>query len=317
MTIEKLKEKVLSGGDITREEALFLAQGDLKELSEAANEIREHFSGSDFDMCGVISVKGGQCSENCRYCSQSTCAVYKVKPYAVLSVDEVLEHARLRASQGIRHYCLVSVGRRMGNRELDKICGIVRALCRETDLCICTSLGLLDQEQFMKLKDAGVKRIHNNLETSSSYFPQICTSHTYEDKLETLHAAKCAGVEICCGGIIGIGETMEDRIDMALEIRSLDVQSVPINLLEPVPGTPMEDMPPLEDSLVQRIIAVYRFILPKQYIRLAAGRDNLKDTGIACFLSGSNAAITGDMLTVKGITVEEDLQTIRRLGYAF
>ncbi len=315
MTIQKLKEKVLQGGSITREEALFLAEGDLDELSSAANEIREHFSGSDFDMCGVISLKNGQCSEDCRYCSQSTCALYKVEPHALLSQEEVLEHARLRAEQGVRHYCLVSVGRKMGNRELDRVCEIVRALCRETDLRICVSLGLLDEEQFRRLKDAGVKRIHNNLETSAGYFPQICTSHTYEDKLETLRAAKRTGVEICCGGIFGIGETMEDRIDMALTIRDLDVQSIPVNLLEAVPGTPMEHMPPLEDSLVQRIIAVYRFILPDKYIRLAAGRDNLKDTGIACFRSGSNAAITGDMLTVQGITVEQDLHTIRELGY--
>lgn len=317
MTIQELKEKVLNGGFITREEALFLAGEDLEELSAAADAIREHFSGDDFDMCGVISLKSGQCSENCRYCSQSTCAVHKVEPHSILPEEEVLEHARLREKQGVRHYCLVSVGRKMGDRELDRVCDLVRVLCKETNLRICTSLGLLDEEQFIRLREAGVKRIHNNLETSSAHFPQVCTSHTYEDKLKTLHAAKCAGVEICCGGILGIGETMEDRIDMALAIREVGARSVPINLLEAVPGTPMENMPPLEDSLVRRIIAVYRFILPGQYIRLAAGRDHLKDTGAACFRSGCNAAITGDMLTVKGITVEEDLRTIRQMGYMF
>lgn len=176
-------------------------------------------------------------------------------------------------------------------------------------------MGLLDEEQFKKLKAAGVVRIHNNLETSRSYFPKVCTSHTYDDKIETIKAAKRAGLEICSGGIIGIGESMEDRIDMALELRELEVQSVPVNMLDPIPGTPLGMMPVLKSEEVQRIIALFKFLLPKAYIRLAAGRDFLEDSGLSCFKAGSNAAITGDMLTVKGITVEKDLNAICGLGY--
>lgn len=315
MTIQDLKENVLSGKDITKEEALFLADSDAEEVCMAANDIRLQLCGNDFDMCGVISGKSGRCSENCRYCSQSSCSTYQVEAHPLLNTEEILEHARLRDSQGVRHYCIVSVGRQMQNKELERLCDTIRILRKETGLMLCTSLGLLSEHQFSLLKEAGVVRIHNNLETSRHYFPHICTSHTYDDKLATLHAAKRAGLELCCGGIIGLGETMEDRIDMALDLRGLAPASVPINILDPVPGTPLEHMPHLEDELVRKIIAIYRFILPQAYIRLAAGRDYLSDTGITCFRSGSNAAITGDMLTVKGITVERDLQAIQNLGY--
>ncbi|MBR1692605.1 MAG: biotin synthase BioB [Lachnospiraceae bacterium] len=317
MTIQQCKRNVLDGKEITKEEALFLAEADLEELSAAADEIRRGFCGNDFDMCSVISVKGGRCPENCRFCSQASCSAAKVEAHALLDTDTILNDARLRSEQGICHYCLVSSGRRLSEREVDQICESIREICANTSIKVCTSLGLLDEAAFRKLKKAGVSRIHNNLETSRSYFPSICTSHTYEDKLQTIHAARRAGLEICCGGIFGIGETMEDRIDMALVIRQLDVTSVPVNLLDPVPGTPLGSRPVLTQDVVRRIIALYRFLLPKVYIRLAAGRDYLKDAGLSCFLSGSNATITGDMLTVMGISVTEDLRTIRELGYHF
>lgn len=316
MTIQKLKDKVCSGENITREEALYLAETDVNELTKEANEIRKYFQGNDFDLCGVISCKSGQCSENCQFCSQSVCATVKVETQPWLSTKEILKHARLRDQQGVKHYCLVSVGKRASDMEIEKLCETIRVLCEETNLIPCASLGLLTEKQFSKLKEAGIKRIHNNLETSANYFSSICTSHTYEDKLETIKAAKRVGMELCCGGLIGIGETMEDRIDLALLLRELEPVSVPINLLDPVYGTPLGQMPHLDDLLVQKIIALFRFLLPKSYIRLAAGRDYLKDSGLSCFLSGSNAAITGDMLTVKGITVEKDVCAIRALGYS-
>lgn len=317
MTIQECKDKVLNGEDLTRQEALFLAGGELETLCRAADEIRSFYCGNSFDMCCVISVKGGRCSENCRYCSQASCSAAKVEAHALLDTKTIWKDASLRAEQGINHYCLVASGRRLGKREIDRICESIQAICQLGKIKVCTSMGLLDEEDFRKLKKAGVSRIHNNLETSRSYFPSICTSHTYEDKLETLRAAARAGLEICCGGIIGIGETMEDRIDMALEIRQLPVISVPVNLLDPVPGTPLGSQPVLKEDEVRRIIALYRFLMPKVYIRLAAGRDYLADSGLSCFASGSNATITGDMLTVMGISVAQDLKTIREMGYCF
>ena len=315
MTIETLKEKVLHGEHITRDEAIFLADQPLEALCIAADEIRNHYFKDDFDLCAVISVKGGQCSENCRYCAQSTCAKVPVEHHAMIDDQTLLKEAEKRNLRGIRHYCLVSNGKRVSDRDIDHICEGIRKICENTSLTVCTSFGLLGEEQFRKLKQAGVKRIHNNLETSRRHFPFLCTSHTYDEKIETIRAARRVGMEVCSGGIMGVGETMEDRIDMALTLQKLDVQSVPINMLDPVPGTPMENYEVLTKDEVRRIVALYRFLLPTQYIRLAAGRDYLEDSGFSCFTSGSNATITGDMLTVKGISIEEDIQTIREMGY--
>lgn len=315
MTVEKLKEKVIQGGEITREEALFLAGQPLEPLCDAADEIRKYYYKEDFDLCAVISVKGGRCSENCRYCAQSTCATVPVDFHPMIDPKTLVEEARKRDLRGIRHYCLVSNGRKVSDKDIDRICAGIREICEDTSLTVCTSFGLLGEEQFRKLKEAGVKRIHNNLETSRRYFPTLCTSHTYDEKIETIRAARRVGLEVCSGGIMGVGETMEDRIDMALTLRTLDVQSVPINMLDPVPGTPMGEYPVLTSEEVRRIVALYRFLLPKQYIRLAAGRDYLEDSGFSCFRSGSNATITGDMLTVKGISVEEDIRIIKGMGY--
>lgn len=315
MNVKSLKEKVIQGGDITREEALYLAKQPLEELCEAADDIRKQYYREDFDLCAVISVKGGRCSENCRYCAQSTCATVPVEHHAMIDPKILVEEARKKDLRGIRHYCLVSNGRRVSDRDIDRVCEGIREICKDTGLTVCTSFGLLGEEQFRKLKEAGVKRIHNNLETSRRYFPSLCTSHTYDEKIETIRVARKVGLEVCSGGIMGVGETMEDRIDMALTLRELDVQSVPINMLDPVPGTPMGEYPVLTSEEVRRIVALYRFLLPGQYIRLAAGRDYLEDSGFSCFRSGSNATITGDMLTVKGISIEEDIQTIREMGY--
>lgn len=318
MSITKeLQTKVLQGGYITRDEALLLAVQPLEEVCEAADQIRRAVWKEEFDLCAVVSVKGGQCSENCRFCAQSTCAKVPVEHHVMMDTESLKLHARQSMKKGIRHYCLVSNGRRVSDKDIEKIVDGIRWISEKTELTVCTSFGLLQEEQFRRLKEAGVKRIHNNLETSRRYFPTLCTSHTYDEKIATIRAARIAGLEVCSGGIFGVGETMEDRIDMALTLRELDVQSVPINMLDPVPGTPTGEYPVLTKDEVRRIVALYRFLLPKQYIRLAAGRDYLLDSGFSCFASGANAAITGDMLTVKGISVEEDIQKIHEMGYIF
>lgn len=311
----RLKEKVLAGEDITREEALVLSEADLELLSEAANEIREAFYQKDFEICAILNAKGGRCSEDCRFCSQACVSKAEVPIKPLITTEELAESIRVHDDWHIKHLCVATVGRKMQDAELDKLCGSIREASADRKIEICTSLGLLGEEQFRKLKEAGVTRIHNNLETSERYFPTLCTSHTYQEKIDTIKAAKRAGMEICCGGIFGVGETMEDRIDMALTIRELEVQSVPINMLSPVKGTEYGDTPPLQQEEVQRIIALYRFILPKTYVRLAAGRPALEDRGLSCFRAGGNAAITGDCLTVQGVSVEEDLAQIRELGF--
>lgn len=314
--VEQLKVKVLSGGQISREEALLLADAPLDELTQAADEIRRQICGTGFDLCTIVNGKCGLCSEDCKYCAQS--AHYHTpceEHYPLLDTDTLLEGAKHNEAQGVLRYSIVTSGKRLSDREVEQVCESIRAIRRETSIQVCVSFGLLNEEQFRKLRGAGASRVHCNLESSARYFPKVCTTHTYEEKIETLKAAKRAGLSICSGGILGLGETMEDRIDMVLTARSLGVKSIPMNLLNPIPGTPYEHRAPLTNEEACRCAALFRFLIPNASIRLAGGRGLVGDRGEACFRSGANAAISGDMLTTAGITVETDLALIKELGF--
>ena len=266
-------------------------------------------------MCAILSVKGGRCSENCKFCAQSSCSKADIPSFEIRDRDYVVADAKKLDGLGISHYCQVSSGRKLSKKEITQICDNVRGLVKETGFSPCVSLGLLDKEDLKLLKEAGVKRVHNNIETSPEYFKKICTSHTTDEKIEVMKAVHEAGLELCSGGLFGIGETWEDRIDMAFALTKVHPESIPINMLKPIKGTPMEGTALLSKDEVRRIVAIFKFILPESSIRFAAGRDILDDTGICCFKGGSNATITGNMLTVKGISVEEDLKTIESLDY--
>lgn len=315
--VENLKQKVLSGGLITREEALSLADAPLEELTSAADEIRNTMCGNGFDICTIINGKCGRCSEDCKYCAQS--AHYQAAcpdTYPLLSTEELLKGARHNEEQGVLRYSIVTSGKRLSDREVEQVCESIRIIKQETSsIEICVSFGLLNEDQFRKIHEAGASRVHCNLESSAAYFPNVCTTHTYEEKIETLKAAKRAGLSICSGGILGLGETMADRIDMVLTARELGVKSVPMNLLNPIPGTPFEHNRKLTVEEACRCAAVFRFLIPDASIRLAGGRGLMKDKGEACFRSGANAAISGDMLTTAGITVETDMKLIHELGF--
>ncbi|PNV59955.1 biotin synthase BioB [Clostridium sp. chh4-2] len=314
--VRELKNKVLSGQLLSREEAVVLAKAPFEELVDAADEIRTHFCGNRFDLCTIVNGKSGQCSEDCKYCAQS--AHYdtgRVESYPLLSTEELVEHAKINAGQGVLRYSIVTSGKRLSDQEVEQACESIREIRKQAGIKVCISFGLLSQQQFQKLREAGADRVHCNLESSRRYFPEICTTHTFEEKVETLKAAKRAGMEICSGGIMGLGETMEDRIDMVLSARELGVKSVPVNLLNPIPGTPLGHNPIMSDEEVLRIIAVFRFLIPDASIRLAGGRGLLEDKGERCFRSGANAAISGDMLTTAGITVKTDLELLEKLGY--
>lgn len=235
--------------------------------------------------------------------------------YPLLSAEEITAEAKKNDVQGVLRYSIVTSGKRLSDDEVEAMCEAVRQIRAETGISVCVSFGLLDQKQYEKLRDAGVTRVHNNLETSRRNFPNICTTHTYDDKIAAIRAAQAAGLTVCSGGIMGLGENVEDRIDMALTLRELDIHSVPVNVLNPISGTPLEHCIPLTEDEVRRIVAVYRFLLPDASIRLAGGRGLLLDKGRACFLSGANAAISGDMLTTAGITVETDRRMLQELGY--
>lgn len=314
--VDELKKKIFAGEAISRQEAILLSNAPLEELTEAADEIREHFCQDTFDMCTIINGKCGRCSEDCKYCAQS--AHYHTaceKTYPLLSTEELLEGAVNNAKKGVLRYSIVTSGRALSDREVDQVCESIRAIRQQTDIHVCVSFGLLKEEQFHKIKEAGVSRVHCNLESSRRFFPQVCTTHSYQEKIDTLKAAKRAGLSICSGGIMGLGETMEDRIDMVLTARELGVTSIPVNLLNPIPGTPYEYNQILSNEELCRIIAVFRFLIPDGMIRLAGGRGLVGDKGEKCFRSGANAAISGDMLTTAGITVETDMQLLNKLGY--
>ncbi len=313
---EEMKDKILRGKWIGREEALRLAEEPLEELRQAADEIRRKVCGSGFDLCTIVNAKCGRCSEDCRYCAQS--AHYRTaceESYPLLSTQELLEDARRNAQQGVLRYSIVTSGRRLSEEEVEQACESIRRIRAEVPIEVCVSFGLLDEVQFRKIKAAGASRVHCNLESSARYFPSVCTTHTYEEKIRTLQAAKRAGLSICSGGILGLGETMEDRIDMVLTARELGVKSIPVNLLNPIPGTPYENRVPLDNEEACRCVALFRFLIPDASIRLAGGRGLLGDKGEACFLSGANAAISGDMLTTAGITVEKDMELLHSSGF--
>lgn len=316
MDINKLKEKIKNGYVITREEAIEVYNSDYDELTKAADELREHFCGNDFDVCTIINAKSGKCSENCKFCAQSGHYHTNVKEYDLLDEDVIVKDALDKYNRGIPRYSMVASGKGLTPKDIDKICSITRKIYEKAPgIKVCISGGIISEESFEKLKAAGITRIHNNLETSRNFFPEICTTHTYDQKIETIKAAQEAGMEICSGGLIGLGEDFKDRIDMALELRDLDVHSVPINLLNPIKNTPLENNEPLPMEEVNRTCATFRFIMPKALIRLAGGRALMEEFGESAFKSGANAAISGVLLTTKGISIEDDMKRIKDLDY--
>lgn len=313
--VAMLKQRVLDGGSISRDEALELTETPLEELCKAADDIRAHFCSNSFDMCSIINGKSGLCSENCRYCAQSAHYCGSADEYPLMKTAGILHSAEYNEQRGVGRFSVVTSGKRLSHAEVDAICDSYREISSKCGISLCASHGLLDYEDFVNLKAAGVSRIHNNLETSRRNFSNICTTHTYDEKLNAIRAAQKAGLEVCSGGIMGLGETWEDRVDMALELRGLGIKSVPLNVLNPIKGTPLENNPILSEDEVCRISAVWRFILPDAKIRLAGGRGLFADKGERIFTSGANAAITGDMLTTSGITISEDMKLAAKLGY--
>lgn len=314
--VEELKKKVLNGELIGKEEALFLAEeAPLNELTEAANEIRKHFCKNKFDICTIINGKSGKCSENCKFCAQSSFYNTKINEYSLLDSKSIVKEAKYNDERGVLRFSIVTSGRKLSDKEVDSVCESIREISKNTSVSICGSFGLLSEEQYKKLKEAGLTRVHNNLETSKRNFKNVCTTHTFEEKIQAIKNAQNAGLNVCSGGIMGLGETMEDRIDMVLTLRELGVLSIPVNMLNPIKGTPFENNKLLTNDEMCRIVAVFRFLIPNAAIRLAGGRGLLEDKGESCFLSGANAAISGDMLTTSGITIKEDMELLEKIGY--
>ena len=264
----------LSGNALSKENALRLSaiEGpDVFDLFSAANKLRAAFRGDLIDLCSITSAKTGDCPEDCSYCAQSRRSKTMVESHPLKSKDFMLERARAAKAQGARRSCIVISGKKASSSELKKIADMIKSV-REAGLLPCATLGLLGRDELLMLKDAGLERYHHNIETSRRFFPEICSTHTYDDKLKTIDAVKSVGLSLCSGGIFGMGEEWEDRIDMAMTLRELGADSVPINFLVPIKGTPLEGIEPLSPLEALKTISLYRFILPDKEVRVCGGR---------------------------------------------
>ena len=318
MTIEEAKQYILEGRKITEEQALSLANHPDKEaLYEAAHQITRHFMGNKFDTCSIINAKSGNCSEDCKWCAQSGHYKTLVNLYPLLPAKECVYHAVYNRKQGIRRFALVTSGKRVSDKELEQITDTIRQIKQQSDIKCCASMGLLTRSQLQSLYDSGVENYHCNIETAPSYFRQLCSTHTIEQKMETIHTAREIGFRICCGGIIGMGETMEERIEMACFLQKEGVLSIPLNLLQPIPGTPMENTHILEEEEWLTTIALFRLINPNAFLCFSGGRAQLSEaTQRKSLYIGINSAIIGDLLTTIGSKVEEDKVLFTSEGYS-
>ncbi|MDY2986599.1 MAG: biotin synthase BioB [Peptoniphilus sp.] len=315
MDIFELKDKVIAGYDLTKEEAMSLYEADYEDLKKCANEIREHYCGTNFNFCTIINAKSGKCSEDCKFCAQSGHYGHNSDEYGLLKEDVVVADAQKQKDVGIERYSLVTSGKRLSDEEVDRVCETIKKVKSDVGVEVCASFGLLSKDNYQKLYDVGVRRVHNNLESSREFFATVCSTHSFDEKIDAIKAAQEVGLEVCSGGIIGLGETREDRINMAFDLKELKVDSVPVNILNPIKGTPMGDNERLTQEEINRTIAIYRFILKDVYIRLAGGRALLSDTGKESFMSGANASISGTLLTTQGMDPKTDIKMINELGY--
>lgn len=317
MNIAILKEQIISESIKINKDIMqsILAQCETSEITYLANELRKHYSGTDFDTCSIINARSGRCSEDCKWCSQSKFFNTNVDIYPLISPHEALSMAQHNASKGVRRFSLVTSGRKVSMAEMPKVREIYDTLAQNVKIELCASMGLLNREEMKALWSAGVRRYHCNIETSPSFFATLCTTHTMQDKLDTIHYAQELGMDICSGGIIGMGETMGDRIDMALLLRDENIGSIPINVLNPIKGTPLASSEPMTKDELIRSFAMFRIINPKARIRFAGGRKLFSDVQEQLLTSGADAAIVGDMLTTVGSSIDEDMQMFKEYGF--
>lgn len=319
--IQSLGEKVLDGRGISLAEARCLIdlnrKNEILALVSVACQVRERQKGDKVDLCSLINAKSGKCPEDCAFCAQSIHHDAPADSYPLLEPAIILQAARQAEQNGANHFCLVTSGKRVSEAEFALILRILKGLRETTQLSLDCSLGHLPREYFVELHRVGISRYNHNLETAESFFPNICSTHTYQDRWNTVRAVQEAGLEICCGGIIGLGETWEHRLELAFALKELKVGCATINILNPRPGTPLEHIPPLSPWEIIKAIAIFRLILPNSIIKLAGGRErNLRDLQSLGILAGANGLIIGGYLTTSGRSVADDLQMIKDLGLA-
>ncbi len=316
MDFLKLADEIISGRRLGRaDDTDSFITADLDELLKGADRIRKALCGDHIDLCSIINGRSGRCSENCKFCAQSAHNCTGIDEYGFLDEETIVDECRHNAEKGVHRFSIVTAGRTLSGADFDRAVSAYSRMNSSFDIELCGSHGLLTDEQFRRLKEAGVKRYHCNIETSRRNFPNICTTHSFDEKTACIKRAQAAGLQVCSGGIIGMGETWEDRVDMALTLAELGVDSVPINSLIPIKGTPLEELTPISEEDILRTVAIFRYILPTADIRLAAGRNLMEGCGRKAFLSGANSTITGDMLTTSGNGIADDTAMFRSMGF--
>ncbi|MEX2348866.1 MAG: biotin synthase BioB [Nitrosopumilaceae archaeon] len=312
------KKKVLSGQKITADEAVSLINipdETLQFLSDAANEITRAFNGNIVDVETLINAKKGTCPEDCTFCSQSGFYKTGIGTYKLLPAEIIVDNARKAKDSGAKSFCLVCAWRGPSERDFEEICKIIEKVNSEVGIEVNCSLGFITNNMAKHLKKLDVKRYNHNLETAQSFFTKICTTHTYQDRIDTAQIVKKNGLELCCGGILGMGESRMQRLEFGLDLAKLDPEECPINILVPQKGTPLELQPKLSIGEILRTIAVFRFLMPKTILKIAGGREvHLANDQEKVLLGGANGIITGGYLTIGGNTPQEDFQMISKIG---
>ena len=314
----KLKDKAINTAGVDHDDAQKLYETGQKDpflFMAYAAQIREHFKGRKIGLCAIVNAKSGVCGENCRFCAQSVHYGTDAPVYPLISSQEIIEKGRTAYEAGARYFGIVTSGTRIDDQEeWEEIYRAIAGL-NEVGIRPCGSLGMLDHKMASNLKESGLFRYHHNLETSRSFFDAICSTHVYDEDIETVRIAKKAGLSVCSGGIIGLGEKMEHRIELAMTLKELDVDSVPINILNPIDGTPLAGTPPLSPMEILLTVAIYRFILPDKDIKLCGGKEkNLRQLLPMAIVAGCNSFMTGNYLTTLGRDTEKDLEMIADLG---
>lgn len=287
----------------------------LTELISRADKVRRETIGSRLDLCGIINAKSGLCAEDCKFCAQSARHSAGIAAYPLIDKDKIVHGAARAKKNGARRFGIVTSGNTLTPPEIDAAAGVIEEIRSNIGIEICASLGAIEKRHLSILKDAGLTRYHHNIETSEHFYPRIVTSHPFAQRIETIRMVQQAGLEVCSGGIIGMGEDWTDRVDMAVLLRRLNVHSVPLNFLVPIKGTPLERTPIIPAADALRTIALFRIILPDKTIKIAAGRESvLKDAQMMGFAAGANGMLIGGYLTVPGRSVEDDHRLVEEVG---
>jgi len=317
--IQKIGEKVLSGRSTTMKEIVPLLEAkgpEIMELASVANRVRVKFAGNCIDLCSLLNAKSGRCPEDCAFCAQSAHYKTEAPTYPLMAVNEMVREAREAQEKRTERFCLISSGRQLNDKEFETVLEALSEIRNETELALDCSLGSLTQERAEALRRVGVTRYNHNLETAESHFSKICTTHSFQDRVRTIEILKDQGFSVCCGGIIGLGESAQQRLELAFSLRALEIDCIPLNFLNPRPGTPLEHSDPIPPLEIIKTIALFRLILPKGTLKIAGGREvNLRDLQSLALMAGANGLIIGNYLTTPGRSAEDDLAMLRDLGF--